>query len=132
MGYWIWYVLVALSSWAFKLPALALGVRDRFDPVYNIEGGARYLRQMIMEFSGSLSLALAAYNAGPGAVRRAGGVPRNGETPQYVTRVLQYWQAGAGAPNSSVSARRLAQYLGFLTRTGSPASSRISAGLRED
>ena len=51
----------------------------------------RYLRQMLDKF-GVVHLALAAYNAGPGAVERAGGIPRNGETPAYVREVLRHWR----------------------------------------
>jgi soluble lytic murein transglycosylase-like protein len=68
-----------------------LGVTNRFDPLHNIDGAARYLRQMIDKF-GVVHLALAAYNAGPRAVERAGGVPRNGETPIYVQNVLRSWR----------------------------------------
>jgi len=68
-----------------------LGVANRFDPRANLEGSARYLRQMLDEF-GVVHLALAAYNAGPGAVRRAGGIPKNGETPRYVRDVLRHWR----------------------------------------
>lgn len=76
------------------MPATArsLGVFDRFDVRANLDGGARYLRSMIDKF-GSVSIALAAYNAGPGAVARAGGIPRNGETPDYVLRVLRNWRS---------------------------------------
>ena len=76
------------------MPATAaeLGVFDRFDPFQSINGGARYLRRMLDRF-GSVSLALAAYNAGPGSVLRAGGIPFNGETPGYVARVLRIWRS---------------------------------------
>ncbi|WP_233548375.1 lytic transglycosylase domain-containing protein [Aurantiacibacter zhengii] len=76
------------------MPATAreLGVSNLHDPNQNIEGGARYLRQMLDRF-GDVHLALAAYNAGPGAVPRAGGIPRNGETPAYVRSVLRRWMA---------------------------------------
>ena len=75
------------------LPATAkeLGVFNRFDPMANIFGAARYLRQMLDRF-GVVHLAVAAYNAGPGAVERAGGIPRNGETPGYVREVLRHWR----------------------------------------
>jgi soluble lytic murein transglycosylase-like protein len=69
-----------------------LGVTNRHDPVASIDGGARYLREMLDKF-GQIHLALAAYNAGPGAVLRAGGIPRNNETPGYVRSVLGRWQA---------------------------------------
>lgn len=68
-----------------------LGVSNRFDPMVNIFGAARYLRQMLDKF-GVVHLALAAYNAGPRSVERAGGIPRNGETPSYVRNVLSSWQ----------------------------------------
>ena len=75
------------------MPATAreLGVVNRFDPMASIFGAARYLRQMLDRF-GVVHLAVAAYNAGPGAVERAGGIPRNGETPGYVRDVLRHWQ----------------------------------------
>ena len=68
-----------------------LGVSNRFDPAANVFGAAKYLRQMLDKF-GVVPLALAAYNAGPGAVDRAGGIPRNGETPAYVREVLRQWR----------------------------------------
>lgn len=70
--------------------AREMRVRNPFDPEDNIRGGSRYLRQMLDLFSGNLELALAAYNAGPGAVRRHGGVPPFPETINYVDRVKQY------------------------------------------
>ena len=78
------------------MPATAreLGVTNRHDPRQNIDGGARYLRQMLDRF-GSVHLALAAYNAGPGAVTKAGGIPGNRETPGYVRSVLDRWMSYA-------------------------------------
>lgn len=70
--------------------ALNLGVANRYDPVASIDAGARYLRQMLDRF-GVIHLAIAAYNAGPGAVQRARGIPANGETPSYVRSVLERW-----------------------------------------
>jgi hypothetical protein len=75
--------------------ARELGVANRFDPVANINGAARYLRQMLDKF-GVVHLALAAYNAGPGAVERARGIPHNRETPAYVRNVLRRWRASMG------------------------------------
>lgn len=72
--------------------ARELGVTNRHDPRQNIDGGARYLRQMLDRF-GSVHLALAAYNAGPGTVNKAGGIPRNRETPGYVRSVLDRWMS---------------------------------------
>ena len=67
--------------------AKALGVEDPFDPAQNLEGGAKYLRQQYDRF-GRWDLALAAYNAGPGAVERYGGIPPYRETQNYVRNVL--------------------------------------------
>jgi soluble lytic murein transglycosylase-like protein len=70
--------------------ARALGVSNSYDPEQNIMGGAKYLRQMLDEFGGDVELALAAYNAGPGAVRKYGGVPPYAETQNYVRVVSKY------------------------------------------
>jgi hypothetical protein len=67
-----------------------LGVSNRFDPYANIVGAARYLRQMLDQF-GVVHLALAAYNAGPSAVKKRRAIPLNGETPDYVSSVLSRW-----------------------------------------
>ena len=67
-----------------------LGVFNRFDPVSNVDGGARYLKTMLDRYR-AVPIALAAYNAGPGSVDRAGGIPSNSETPIYVSRVLAFW-----------------------------------------
>lgn len=64
-----------------------LGV-DAHDMAQNVRGGALYLRQMLGQFGGDVRLALAAYNAGPGAVRKHGGVPPYAETQAYVTAIL--------------------------------------------
>ena len=68
--------------------AKALGVNDPFDPAQNLMGGAKYLSQMLKQFNGDERLALAGYNAGPGAVKRYGGVPPYPETQHYVDRIM--------------------------------------------
>jgi soluble lytic murein transglycosylase-like protein len=70
--------------------ARALGVEDPFDIWQNVEGGARYLKQMLGIFDGDLERALAAYNAGPQALRQSGGEIPYDETRRYVERVLAY------------------------------------------
>lgn len=83
--------------------ARELGVTDPWDPAANIHGGARYLKQLMALFDNDLQLALAAYNAGPGAVLRQGrAIPPYAETRQYVPKVIgrfQHLQA-AGRRNS--------------------------------
>jgi hypothetical protein len=71
--------------------ASAMGVANRYYPRANILGAARHLRLMLDQF-GAINLAVAAYNAGPGAVRAAEGVPSNHETPDYVRNVLNVWR----------------------------------------
>lgn len=67
--------------------AESLGVSDPYDPAQNLRGGTRYLRSLLDRF-GDVELAVAAYNAGPGAVERYGGVPPYAETRNYVRNVL--------------------------------------------
>lgn len=73
--------------------ASGLGVQDVFDPVQNIMGGAKLLHRLLTKYDGDVQLALAAYNAGPGAVDRYGGIPPYRETQTYVSRVMQYYQS---------------------------------------
>jgi len=69
--------------------AQSLGVKDAFNPEENIMAGTRYLKQKLDEFDGNLALALAAYNAGSGAVRKYGGIPPYQETQAYVNKVIK-------------------------------------------
>ncbi|MGB9577856.1 MAG: lytic transglycosylase domain-containing protein, partial [Halothiobacillaceae bacterium] len=68
--------------------AADMGVKDPYDPAQNIEGGTKYLRQLLNQFGGDYQKALAAYNAGPERVRQHGGIPPIKETQEYVPRVL--------------------------------------------
>jgi soluble lytic murein transglycosylase-like protein len=69
------------------------GVRDRFDPVENIEGGARYLRELMGMFQSDVRLAVAAYNSGENTVKKFGyQIPPIPETQDYVVRVLNYYR----------------------------------------
>ncbi|MDT8902788.1 lytic transglycosylase domain-containing protein [Anaeroselena agilis] len=89
-----------------------------FDPELNIRIGTAYFAALVRQYRGDLVLALAAYNAGPGAVDRCGGVPPYPETQEYVARVMAYWHefaglqvpAGGGAAENWEAARRAAAW----------------------
>lgn len=85
------------------MPATArsLGVTDAFDPAQNIMGGAKYIRQMLDRFDGDVSKALAAYNAGPGAVKKYGGPPPY--TQSYVNKVLGYAGTNLSVPTQAAA-----------------------------
>ena len=69
-----------------------MNVSDPFDPIENIEGGVKYIKELLATFEGNLTNTIAAYNAGPAAVKKYGGVPPYQETRQYVRRVLDLYQ----------------------------------------
>ena len=86
------------------MPATAagLGVSDATDPAQALEGGAKYLKQQLDRFGGDVAKALAAYNAGPGAVQKYGGVPPYAETQNYVQRVqanAEQYRSAAATPS---------------------------------
>lgn len=90
------------------MPATAreYGVEDVFDPLANLRGGAAHLRRLLDRFDGDLTLTLAAYNAGEGAVRRHAGVPNYPETVDYVRKVhAQLGQEPRGVPPARPPAR---------------------------
>jgi soluble lytic murein transglycosylase-like protein len=90
------------------MPATAagLGVTDPTNPAQALEGGAKYLKQQLDRFGGDVAKALAAYNAGPGAVEKFGGVPPYAETQNYVQRVQanaeQFRASGATTTTPSI------------------------------
>jgi soluble lytic murein transglycosylase len=69
-----------------------LKVNDPFDPVENIEGGVKYIKELMGTFRGNVVHAVAAYNAGPAAVQKYGGIPPYPETRIYVKRVLNFYE----------------------------------------
>ena len=82
--------------------AQKLGVFNAWDPQQNIDGGVRYLHMLLDRYNGDLPKALAAYNAGPSAVDRWGGVPNYPETQEYVRKVTHtYFQPGSANPSGS-------------------------------
>ena len=89
------------------IPATArrFGVSDVFNPVQNIQGGAKYLRYLLDLYNGDYRLALAAYNAGEGAVQKYGGVPPFRETQNYLNLVGKQLQKPAKAPPKPVAAK---------------------------
>src|SRR3954451_13360627 len=109
------------------MPATAagLGVTNPSDPAQSIEGGAKYLKQQLDRFGGDVSKALAAYNAGPGAVQKYNGVPPYAETQNYVRNVTAYaneyrQQAGTAAPTAPATT---------ATSAGLSASPLVTAAL---
>lgn len=106
------------------MPATAryLGVTNAFDPAQNIMGGAKYLRQLLNRFSGDISKALAGYNAGPGAVEKAGGVPSY--TQGYVNKVLGYMGVDLSVPTQAFSTGAAAENYG----TGSDSDGSVTEG----
>ena len=77
--------------------AMELGVKDVFSPQDNLDAGVRYLRSLLQRYNGDLDRALAAYNAGAGAVDRARGVPRYRETQDYVKKITKSYRAASQA-----------------------------------
>ncbi len=73
-------------------------VSDPYDPVANIRGGVQYLANLLDEFSGNIPLALAAYNAGPAAVRKYGGIPPFAETQSFVKKVSESFHLAETSP----------------------------------
>lgn len=119
------------------MPATAanLGVTDPFDPKQNIMGGAKYLAELLRTFgaySDGVRLAVAAYNAGPGAVKRAGyKIPQNGETPVYVERVMGYLSTSGGDGSVPVPGEGEEQG-GTMTQPGAAVSAVLLKSLVEN
>jgi soluble lytic murein transglycosylase len=85
--------------------AKKLNVGNPFNPEENIHGGARYLRSLLDKYNDDISLALAAYNAGPGKIEKFGGIPPIPETRNYVKRVLLLYNGGQHTPIYKIKIR---------------------------
>ena len=89
--------------------AQRFGAHDVFNPKQNVDAGVRYLKTLLERYNGNLDLALAAYNAGEGAVDRAGGIPHYRETRNYVQKVQNaYFRPGSGRlPDAFINPRAI-------------------------
>ncbi|HEX4996323.1 MAG TPA: lytic transglycosylase domain-containing protein [Methylomirabilota bacterium] len=109
--------------------AVMLGVRDSFNPRENIDGGVRHLRYLLDRYPGNVALAVAAYNAGEGAVDSYRGIPPYAETQQYVQRVLNGGGGGVWTGGRSVIPRSVYRYTGpngSVTYSNLPPGSRLT------
>jgi len=105
--------------------ASMLGVRNSFDPGQNIDGGVRHLRGLIDRFPQSLSLAIAAYNAGERAVVQYGGIPPYPETQDYVTKVIRFYSGtGEGGTTPATRVYQTVGSDGTVTYTNIPPRGR--------
>ena len=85
--------------------AKALGVKNSYDPEQNIMGGAKLISQLLKQYNGDVSLALAAYNAGSGNVKKYGGVPPFKETRNYIKKVTSYMNEKVTVPTDKNSVK---------------------------
>ena len=107
--------------------ASALGVTDPYDARQNIMGGAKYLKKNLDRYGGDVSLALAAYNAGPGSVEKYGGVPPYKETQNYVKKVTSYM--GGEPLTAGTFVKNSPQGMSGITQMGGLYGTDMSGGL---
>jgi hypothetical protein len=104
--------------------AKRLDVENPFDPEANVRGGVREFSRLIDRYSGNLQLALAAYNAGEGAVARYRGIPPYAETRLYVSKIMSLY---TGKPFSVPGVRRAVPVRVTHDRNGTPVITNVSA-----
>jgi soluble lytic murein transglycosylase-like protein len=101
--------------------ARQLHVKNPFDPEQNVDAGVRHLKQLLESYGGDVTLTLAAYNAGAGAVARSSGVPHYSETQNYVRRITNLYYAGSvfnsGASHDPVKVQRDARGVLYISNT---------------
>lgn len=109
------------------MPATArqLNVKNPFDPEQNVDAGVRHLKQLLENYGGDVTLTLAAYNAGAGAVARSSGVPHYAETQNYVRKITNLYYGGSdlgsafrfGASHDPVTVQRDARGVLYISNT---------------
>jgi soluble lytic murein transglycosylase-like protein len=101
--------------------ARQLNVKNPFDPEQNVDAGVRHLKQLLESYGGDISLTLAAYNAGAGAVARNAGVPHYAETQNYVRRITHLYNGGVdlspGASRAPIMVQRDARGVLYISNT---------------
>ena len=107
--------------------ALELGVRNMYSAAENLEAGVRYLHTLLDRYNGDLDRALAAYNAGAGAVDRAGGIPKYRETRDYVRKVTNSYSAADASKPSSITS---APHSGLSGTTSTPLKIQLPAAAK--
>lgn len=111
--------------------AASVGVTNPFDPSQNISGGITYFNQLLQQYNGDTTLALAAYNAGPGAVSKYGGVPPYQQTQDYITKVNKW--LGLSTPTVDTSTSVMDTGTGYtptdITGTDTTSTDVLQAGI---
>lgn len=102
--------------------AKEMDVKNPFNPEENIEGGIRYLRYLLDKFNGDLTLALAAYNAGPKTIEEFGGIPPVPETQKYIKRVLSIYNGKNSSNKKSTQIYKVIYNNGTILYTNTPIS----------
>ena len=105
--------------------ARRLSVRDPFDPEQNVRGGVRELSRLLGRYSGNIAMALAAYNAGEGAVAKYRGIPPYGETRRYVSKIMYLY---TGRPYSGLKRARIKVRMERDAKTGAVVISNTNQG----